>query len=263
MNNLKNNINDEMIHEILFPMMQILDEKNITKGITVLEENQKLYICFDKDCLSDNNQLILEKISYVYSETIFYSDNEKSPNSDRLEYWCPDDEYDRRTNIIKRCKNKKTFVLELALNEEFTILGISIMLANALQEQDPIYLKINENSVVLEQDIIERHEHYIASGYPDLKWINLSIFLNQDSPLRKNSYAPDTCICEINSPVFCENIISSTLVGYNEKKYITFCMEKDELEKTIKEYFELKTKNGDEESESLKLMDIKRILLKK
>ena len=59
MNDLKNNINNEIIHQILSPMLQILDEKNITKGITVLEENKKLYICFDKDCLSNNNQLIL------------------------------------------------------------------------------------------------------------------------------------------------------------------------------------------------------------
>lgn len=132
MNNLNNNSNDEIIHQILSPMLQILDEKNITKGITVLEENKKLYICFDKDCLSNNNQLILEKISYVYSETIFYSDNKQSPNKDRLEYWCPDEYYDESTHITKKCRNKKMFVLELNTNDKYTILGTSIMLANTL-----------------------------------------------------------------------------------------------------------------------------------
>lgn len=262
MNDLKDNINNEIIHQILSPMMQILNEKNITKGITVLEENKKLYICFDKDYLSNNNQLILEKISYVYSETIFYSNNKQSPNSDRLEYWCPDEYYDESTHITQRCRNKKMFVLELDINDYYTILGTSIMLANTLQEQDPIYLKINENLEILDQDIIERHEHYVSSGYPDLKWINLSIFLNQDNPLRKNSYAPNTCICEINNPISCENIISSVLVGYNEKKYITFCMEKDELEKSIKEYFKLQFKDWIEISENYELAKYKRILSK-
>ena len=262
MNNLKNNINNEIIHKVLSPMMRILDEKNITKGITVLEENKKLYICFDKDCLSNSNQLILEKISYVYSETLFYSDNKQSPNSDRLEYWRPDEYYDESTHITQKCRNKKMFVLELDINDKYTILGTSIMLANTLQEQDPIYLKINENLQILDQEIIERHEHYVSSGYPDLKWINLSIFLNQDNPLRKNSYAPDTCICEINSPISCENIISSVLVGNNEKKYITFCMEKDELEKAIKEYFKTQFKDWIEMSENSELTEYKRILSK-
>lgn len=260
MNDLK--INNEIIHQILSPMMQILDERNITKGITVLEENKKLYICFDKDCLSESNQLILEKISYVYSETLFYSDNKQSPNKDRLEYWCPDEYYDESTHITQRCRNKKMFVLELDINDYYTILGTSIMLANTLQEQDPIYLKINEKLIILDQDMIERHEHYVSSGYPDLKWINLSIFLNQDNPLRKNSYAPNTCICEINNPISCENIISSVLVEYNEKKYITFSMEKDELEKAIKEYFVSQFKNWKEISENYELTEYKRILSK-
>jgi len=262
MNDIKDNFNDGMIQEILFPMMQILDEKNIVKGITFLKENEKLYICFDKDCLSENNQLILEKISYIYSETLFYSNNKQSPNSDRLEYWCPDEYYDERTNITERCRNKKMFVLELCINDKYTILGTSIMLANVLHVQDPICLKVNENIKILDQDMIERHEHYVSSGYPDLKWINLSIFLNKDNPLRENSYAPDTCICEINSPVSCENIISSVLVGCMEKEYITFCMDKEYLGKAIQEYFQSQTKDWKELSENLELTEFKRILLK-
>ena len=119
--------------------------------------------------------MILEKISYVYSETLFYSDNLQTPNADRLEYWCPDEDYDKGTHITERCRNKKMFVLELDSNDEFTILGTSIMLANALEEQDPVHLKVNEDLVVFEADVIERQKHYISSGYPDLRWINLNI----------------------------------------------------------------------------------------
>lgn len=52
-------------------MLHILDEKNITKGTSFVTENNKLYICFDKNCLSETNRTILEKISIVYSNTFF------------------------------------------------------------------------------------------------------------------------------------------------------------------------------------------------
>lgn len=82
-------------------------KKNITKGITIKILDEKLYICLDKKYLSDTNQLILIKISKVYSETFFYSNNEENPNNDRLEYWCPDSDYDNITHITERCHNKK------------------------------------------------------------------------------------------------------------------------------------------------------------
>lgn len=136
--------NDETIQKLLLPMIHILNEKNITKGISIVKENGNLYICFNKEYLSETNQLILEKISFVYSETIFYSDNLQSPNRDRLEYWCPDEHYDERTHITERCRKKKLTVLELPLNDHHTIVGTTIMLANALQEQDPLTLEVNK-----------------------------------------------------------------------------------------------------------------------
>jgi len=259
MNNLVYN-EDYNINKILYPMLHILDEKNIIKGITIKKENEKLYICLDRNCLSESNQLILEKISYVYSETLFYSDNNQNPNADRLEYWCPDEDFDKRTHITERCRNKKMFVLELDYNDEFTILGTSIMLANVLEEQDPVHLKVNDDLVVLETDIIERQKRYILSGYPDLRWINLNISLNDDNPLRMNPYAPFSCICEINSPVSCDNMIFATMLGYNEKIYKTFCMESVELEKAIKQYFERQDNNS---NENKKINGVYQKLLKK
>lgn len=256
MNDLAISQNYEMI---LSPMFQILNERNITKGITIKKENEKLYICFDRNCLSDSNQLILEKISCVYSETLFYSDDKQFPNKDRLEYWCPDEEYEKRTHITEKCRNKKMFVLELDAEDPFTILGTSIMLSNALQEQDPMHLKVNEELDVFEKDVIERHEHYISSGSPDLKWINLDISLNKDNPLRENFYAPFMSICEINNLVSYDNVVLTKLVGYNEKTYISFCMDKEELERVIKEYFE-RQDNESKENENLILNRVKALL---
>ena len=253
-------VNDERIQKMLLPMMDILDKKNIYKGITIVIENDKVYIGVDKKCLSDTNRTILEKISYVYSETLFYSNDNKNPNADRLEYWCPDEDYDKGTHITERCRNKKMFVLELDSNDEFTILGTSIMLANALEEQDPVHLKVNEDLDVFEADVIERQKHYISSGCPDLRWINLNITLNEDNPLRDNPYAPLMSVCEINSPVSCDNMILATLVGYKEKVYKTFCMEKDELAKAILAYYE--SKNNDHE-ETIEINGVYRRLLKK
>lgn len=254
-------INEITLQQLLWPMMRILDEKNIIEGIKSIIDNAKLYICFDKEYLSCTNKLILEKISTVYSETFFYSDNEQSPKLDRLEYWCPDRYYDKEFNIIERIHNKKMIVLELDVNNAFVILGTTIMLANVLQEQDPMQLKSNEKAQVLTTDIIDRHQHYMDFGCQDSNWIHLNVSLNKDNPLRENFYAPLMCICEINSPIQCDNMVATTMIGYDEKKYINFNMKKEELEKVIREHFQ---KNCETEEQTKKdiLNEIQRNLIK-
>lgn len=237
--------NKENLDKLLAPMFQIMNEKNIIYGVRVLCENSKLYICFDKVGLSEFNKDILEKISVIYSETIFYSDNSISPNSDRLENWCPDENYDREFHKTERIRKKKMFVLELDLSDTHIILGTTIMLANVMQEQNPMELEINQGLSVIDQDIIEREKHYNAAGCPDKKWINLSVMLNRENPLCSNMYAPQAYSFQINSPVSSDSIILSTLTGYNEKKYYTFCMDKEELDKVIKEFFEKPVNVGD------------------
>lgn len=238
MNDLATEPKNEMLEKILFPMFQLLDEKNIIEGITVSQEKKKLYICFDRDCLSDTNQLILERISYIYIETIFYSNDKYFPNDDRLEYWCPDTDYDKITHITERCHNKKFIVLELDLTDLFTSLGTTIMLANSLQEQDPMHLAFNEESLVLDSNIIERQKHYISAGYPDLRWINLCVSLNKENLLRDNPYSHSLCVSEINALVSCDDIFLTELVGYDKKTYINFCLDKEELASVINNYFE-------------------------
>lgn len=229
---------NQEIQKLLGPMLYILDKKNITEGINYVSENGKLYICFDKEYLSETNKIILEKISFIYSETIFYSDNSSSPNSDRLEYWCPDDDYDKNYHVTERIKNKKMFVLELDLNNPFNFVGITIMLANSLQEQDPIALKIYEMANVLPSDLLERHQHYLDAEVKDSDWIQLTISLNKDNPLHENWYAPFIGVCEINTPVSCDNMLLAVMVGNHEKRCIEFNMERENLEQAIKSFLE-------------------------
>lgn len=74
-------------------------------------------------------------------------------------------------------------------------------------------------------------------------------------------YAPSISICEINSHVSCDNIVSSALIGYNKKTYITFNMEKEQLEKSIQEYFR---KPNEQEKQDITITsnEVKKKLLK-
>lgn len=230
------NCNEEL-KKILSPMFKILDKKNIIDGISVIEDKDKLFLCFDRRYLSNTNQLILEGISFVYNETIFYSNDSKMPNNDRLEYWCPDKVYDAETHITERCRNKILFVLELNSNKQFIILGTTIMLANTLQEQDPLSLKINDELLVIDEQLLERHNNYLLAGCPDQRWINLNIILDRENSLRNNCYAPTMSICDINSSILCDNMYLAAMAGYKEKTYVTFCMNKEDLTKAIESYF--------------------------
>lgn len=109
--------------------------------------------------LSDLNKAILSSISYVYCETLFYSDDFQKPYRDKLEYWCPDEEFEKSTHIIERCQNKK-FFLELDLSDLETLLGTTITLANTLQLQDLLELKIYENLDIISSDIMKMHQNY-------------------------------------------------------------------------------------------------------
>lgn len=57
--------------ESIKPMLDILDKKNVTSGINIIEENNKVYNIFDKSYISETNQLILGTFSFIYSETLF------------------------------------------------------------------------------------------------------------------------------------------------------------------------------------------------
>lgn len=244
------------LQALLQPMMSILDGKNIG-GVGVVQEEGKVFIYFLKDHLSEVNKFILFKISYVYNETLFYSNDLEFPNRDRLEYWNPDGYF---PNVAEECLGKKAYVFELGVEDVFTILSAGIMLANCLREQDPLTLDINKDRIVYDGDDIARHDRYIAHGCPDTQWLNLSIFLDKNNPLRDNPYAAFMSITQINTPVQCDNMIDSIMVGYEEKEYLTFNMDRENLESVVIDYF--KKLNGEPEREVvLALGDVKRKIL--
>lgn len=255
-------ISNPKLKESIAPMLDILDKKNISNGINIIEEDNKVYITFDKSYISETNQEILEVISSIYSETLFYSDNSIHPIQDKLELWCPDEEFERNTHIRERCKGKRLFVLVLDKDNSLELVGTTIMLANALQLQDPFSLKANEDISVIDTDMNERHEHYENSSINDSSWFNSSVSLNKGNPLCENFYAPFMTMCEINSPVSCDNIISTTLVGYKNKTYITFCMEEEYLKEAIEGYLNPKPEEDDiQENKSNNIDESKQRLL--
>lgn len=67
MNNVLNAKIEKVIKKVLLPMMSILNNKNIYTGINYTYNANQLFIGFDRRCLSNTNQLIIEKISFVYS----------------------------------------------------------------------------------------------------------------------------------------------------------------------------------------------------
>lgn len=253
-------ITNPRLMESIKPMLDILDKKNVTSGINIIEENNKVYITFDKSYLSETNQVILETISSIYSETLFYSDNEDHPIEDKLELWCPDEEFAERTHIRERCKSKKLFVQVLDLANSLEFVGTTIMLANVLQEQDPLEIDANKDLSVIDADINARHEHYISAEVNDSSWFNLTVALNRNNPLYENPYAPYMTMRDLNAPVSSDSLIGTALVGMKNKTYISFCTNEDELEKAIKESFE-QTKT-DVTPDEKKLEGVKQRLLK-
>lgn len=152
------------------------------------------------------------------------------------------------------------FVLELDPSKQFEVVGITIMLANSLQEQDPTVLSIYENVDVLSSDLLRRHQHYLDNDSPDLDWLQLTVSLNKDNPLTENWFAPFIGVCEINTAVLCDNMLLAVMVGTKEKTCINFNIERENLEKVMKDFFDLEV-DINEQEKMLSLKEIHRKLL--
>lgn len=221
------------VNKLLEPMLKILDTKNIYRGIHTVLAGDELYCIFEQAYLSEPNCVILRKISYVYSNVFFFSDNLDEPSRDRLVYWAPAG-YCDESSLIEEIKKKKAVVLKLNISDYIAVMGTTIMLANALQEQDPLALPSENN--VYSADELKRHDHY-EEQQPDTKWMTIAIFLDKENPLRDNPYAPFASICDINSTVACDNVIGTIFAGYKEKTMIVFDCNRSELEEAIIEYY--------------------------
>ncbi len=221
---IKENPNNNEFTELFSPMLEILEKKNINDAVTITYKNGKYYVCFKQKSLSELNQFILMKIAYVYNETLFYSDNEENPREDDSSdyYWSPEG---TNTQLERKLRNRKYAVLELDMEDKFTILGTSIMIANMLQSQ--------ENLV------------------DNKTWINLAIILDKDNPLRENPYASLLSIIDINKPKE-ENEISKW-----ECKFMHFNMDKENLTKVVEEYI----KNNDITYENCSIKTLKYLIV--
>ena len=237
---------DTNLKEYLNPMYTILNDKNIKYGLNIRIVDNKIYICFAKDYLSDLNKAILSSISYVYCETFFYSDDFQNPYRDKLEYWCPDEDFEKSTHIIERCQNKKVFVLELDLSDLEILLGTTIMLANTLQLQDPLELKIYENVDIIESDIMKMHQNFINILQNQPRYINLTVTLDDNNSLRENPYA---LLAFVNNITEFGLEFDSTKVDPSiEIQFKTFCLNRVNLANAIREYFDSPLKPQDKES---------------
>ena len=58
-------------------------------------------------------------------------------------------------------------------------------------------------------------------------------------------------IFELNSPVNCDNVVLTIFAGCNEKNYVTFNMDIEELENSIKKYFKRQGNNTEENENNL------------
>lgn len=224
------------IEYLLKPLLEILNGKNIIDCFFYRVENNKLYCCFKQSALSDFNRKILYLISEIYSETFFYSDDEVSPNADRLEYWPLNENLNYLQELYNRCINKRIIVFECDINDSLMIMGGTIMLANMFQMQDPLSLPVNQGKDIYSAEELARHDNYLEAGSTEQNWFQLTVVLSRNNPLRDNFYAPTLKVANINTPIVCDNIIAATLVGCENKTFLTFKLDEEDLVTVIEEY---------------------------
>ena len=100
------------VNKLLEPMLKILNTKNIYRGIHTMLVGDELYCIFEQTYLSESNRVILRKISYVYSNVFFFSDDIDAPSRVCLVYWAPVG-YCDESSLIEEIKKKKAVVLKL------------------------------------------------------------------------------------------------------------------------------------------------------
>lgn len=245
------------------PMRSILDSKNIINCMSYVIEDDKIFFIFEQDFLSETNKKLLMGVSTVYSNIIFYSNDKEKPRADQYVCWIPEEAFDEKYKVRENCLKKKFYVLELPVDDHFIILGTTIMLANIMQEQDPLALKANEDKDIYTDDEIRRHEHYLKEGCPDHKWLCLNILLDKDNPLNDNMYAPYHSVCEMNSEFAYDNTFDAILFGGPYKKILYFDMNQENLEKVVKEYYtETYDMDVDDKIDKIEAETIKKLVYK-
>lgn len=189
---MKNEL-EEVTSKHLRLLIEELTDKNIT-GIRFVKQGNKVMLLFDKTLLSKANQQIINALNVTYpniivsindSENPFDYEGLYEPNSEKInKKVCPYDSYYysiQEKNLVTEYFDRFRFTgIELdtdeisAKNIQF---GYFLEFINAFQEQD---VRQYENMEVLDENIIQRHEHYLRNGSPDKRHIALSVYYNEE-----------------------------------------------------------------------------------
>lgn len=174
-------------------LIEELADKNIT-GIRFLKQGNKVMLLFDKMLLSKTNQQILNALNVTYPNIIVSINDSENP-FDYEELYEPDSEkinkkvrpYDsycysvqEQTSVTEYFDRFRFTGIELdtdeisATNIQF---GYFLEFINAFQEQDVLQY---ENMKLLDENIIQRHEHYLRNGSPDKRHIALWVHYNEE-----------------------------------------------------------------------------------
>lgn len=174
-------------------LIEELADKNIT-GIRFVKQGNKVMLLFDKTLLSKANQEILNALNVTYPNIIvsindlenpFDYEGLYEPNSEKINKKVrPYDSYwysvQKQTTVTEYFDRFRFTGIELdtdeisAKNIQF---GYFLEFINAFQEQDVLQY---ENMKVLDENIIQRHEHYLRNGSPDKRHIALWVHYNEE-----------------------------------------------------------------------------------
>lgn len=174
-------------------LIEELADKNIT-GIRFVKQGNKVMLLFDKTLLSKANQEILNALNVTYPNIIvsindlenpFDYEGLYEPDSEKINKKVrPYDSYcysvQKQTTVTEYFDRFRFTGIELdtdeisAKNIQF---GYFLEFINAFQEQDVLQY---ENMKVLDENIIQRHEHYLRNGSPDKRHIALWVHYNEE-----------------------------------------------------------------------------------
>lgn len=174
-------------------LIEELADKNIT-GIKFVKQGNKVMLLFDKTLLSKANQQILNALNVTYPNIIVSINDSENP-FDYEGLYDPDSE-----KINKKVRPYASYCYSLQEQasvaeyfDRFRFTGIELdtdeispknlqfgyflEFINAFQEQDVLQY---ENIKALDENIIQRHEHYLRNGSPDKRHIELWVHYSEE-----------------------------------------------------------------------------------
>ena len=184
---------EEATEKHLRLLIEELADKNIT-GIRFVKQGNKVMLLFDKMLLSKVNQQILNALNVTYPNIIVSINDSENPfdyeglyelDSEKINKKVrPYDSYcysvQEQANVTEYFDRFRFTGIELDTDEisaKNIQCGYFLEFINALQEQDVMQY---ENIDVLDENIIQRHEHYLRNGSPDKRHIELWVHYNEE-----------------------------------------------------------------------------------